>query len=367
MIVEALSIAKKKNKIIFLCTSEELTRERRAYSDAFERLGYEIVISEDVLSLEKIIHKIGDSVFLILQPEGYTSIHPIDILNYPIATAIFQWDTYTRTKERAFASLVYDFKFVCHPGFDNIFKMYGCTHAYTLPWCIDKYTATGDTFSETYDIGWVGRSDAAFYKNRRRILEVLKGTNFKMNNTDRHYSWEEMFLVYRSSKIVVNVSRDDFPEDANMRCFEAMGCGALLFTQMPSELTDLGFKEEEHFIGFTTDEELLEKLNYYLSNDQQRAIISNNAKELVINKHSYDERAAQIVNYVIEKGGSAIADNIYRKKEKREKILRIAYCYWKDGDLEKMLYVLSLIKGKVPFSFFLKATILFLRKVKRII
>jgi spore maturation protein CgeB len=52
-----------------------------------------------------------------------------------------------------------------------------------------------------------------------------------MNEWWRLYTYEEMVKVYQRSKIVVNVGRDDYPQDANLRVFEAMAAGALLITQ----------------------------------------------------------------------------------------------------------------------------------------
>ncbi|MEM4218097.1 MAG: glycosyltransferase [Candidatus Methanomethylicaceae archaeon] len=59
---------------------------------------------------------------------------------------------------------------------------------------------------------------------------------------------------------MVNISRDDFPHDANMRCFEVMAAGALLVTSLPTELADLGFEEGRHFVGFEHEQDLLEKV-----------------------------------------------------------------------------------------------------------
>jgi hypothetical protein len=57
-----------------------------------------------------------------------------------------------------------------------------------------------------------------------------------MNDFRRRYSKEETAKVYQQSTIVVNVTRDEFPPEANMRCYEAMAGGALLIAPMPTEL-----------------------------------------------------------------------------------------------------------------------------------
>jgi len=77
-----------------------------------------------------------------------------------------------------------------------------------------------------------------------------------MNDWSRRYEPEEMARIYRQSKIIVNIARDDFPQDANLRTFEAMATGALLLTSLPTELTEIGFEDGVHFVGFRKEAEI---------------------------------------------------------------------------------------------------------------
>lgn len=60
-----------------------------------------------------------------------------------------------------------------------------------------------------------------------------------MNNFRRRCSKEEMAKVYEQSKIVTNLTRDEFPPEANMRYYEGMAGGVLLVTPMPTQLTHI--------------------------------------------------------------------------------------------------------------------------------
>ncbi len=60
-----------------------------------------------------------------------------------------------------------------------------------------------------------------------------------MNDINRHYTPEEMSVVYKQSKIIFNLSQDDYLQDANLRCFEAMAAGALLITHNPLSCPNL--------------------------------------------------------------------------------------------------------------------------------
>jgi len=354
--------------IIFLCTKEELHRERKGYADAFKRLGYTVICSGNIKRVKPLLEGIENRVLAIIQPEGYTPIHPFDIqeVNYP--TIIFQWDTYTRSKIRARASLPYDVKIVCHPDFDNFFTKKGCSHTYVLPWCVDDMEADIlEGSSKKYEVGWVGRFDTKFYSFRRKTLKHLQNAGFVMNDPNRNYSWGEMFQIYKNSKIVVNISRDDFLQDANMRCFEAMGAGALLFTRLPTELVTIGFVDGEDFIGFTELKSLNEVIRYYLSNEDKRIRISQNGKKKVLQSHTYYKRAETLIKIITDKREVIMSDNLSRKLLGNKKMQQLAYTFWKDGELQKMFDCLMLSKTRVPFGLLMCIFKLFLVKLKRVV
>jgi hypothetical protein len=116
-----------------------------------------------------------------------------------------------------------------------------------------------------------------------------------------------MARVYRQSKIVVNIGRDDFPQDANLRTFEVMGAGALLITSLPSELTQIGFEEGVHFIGYREAEEIQHLIHKYLAADSMRQCIADAAREKVLREHTYDQRVESLLQQVEACGKKLLA------------------------------------------------------------
>jgi hypothetical protein len=117
-----------------------------------------------------------------------------------------------------------------------------------------------------------------------------------MNDWSRRYGPEEMARIYRQSKIVVNIARDDFPQDANLRTFEVMAAGALLLTALPTELTQIGFEDGVHFIGFRTEAEIAPLVRKYLSEESVRRRIAEGARDKVLREHTYDHRVQAILD-----------------------------------------------------------------------
>ena len=90
---------------------------------------------------------------------------------------------------------------------------------------------------------------------------------------------EEKVIIENQYKILVNVSLNN---DINFRVFETMATGALLITDriIDNGIEDL-FTENIHYVGYSTKEELVEKVQYYLKNEEERLKIAKAGEEAV--------------------------------------------------------------------------------------
>jgi len=215
---------------------------------------------------------------------------PRDVQLSPVPTASLDIDSFAWTLSRIRWSMLFDYVFVWHPSLAPLYEAAGHPKVFVLPHAVDAdlFPASSDRESRPLDLGWVGGLGYAQYDQRRRVIHAL-ACRFKMNDFARRYSKEETAEVYRQSKIVVNVSRGDFPQEANMRCYEAMAGGALLITGMPTELTEWGFREEEHFIGWRTEAEIPELVSHYLQDEHKRAVIVRAGQELTLGDFTFQK------------------------------------------------------------------------------
>jgi hypothetical protein len=132
-----------------------------------------------------------------------------------------------------------------------------------------------------------------------------------------------MAEVLRDSKVGVNLPRDDYPQDANLRCFEVMASGALLITPVPSELSHLGFRDGEHFVGFRTETELVDLISYYLGHAAERGRIAQAGRALTLREHTYDRRVDLLLS--LPKGEGALAAPARRWPEERQRLAYLRY------------------------------------------
>ena len=186
--------------------------------------------------------------------------------------------------------MLFDYVFLWHPSFVPLYKAAGHPKVFALPHAADANLFSGDPSvpNRSVEVGWVGGLGYAQYARRRIILEAL-ASRFKMNDFKRRYTKGETAEIYKQSKIVVNVSREDFPQDANMRCFEAMAGGALLITGVPTELNEWGFREMEHFVGWREEAEIPSLVDHYLRHEKVRAEISRSGQELTLSDFTFQK------------------------------------------------------------------------------
>jgi spore maturation protein CgeB len=104
---------------------------------------------------------------------------------------------------------------------------------------------------------------------------------------------EEFAKICDSSKIVLNIIRKQNIPSHNMRTFEAPACKAFVLSTRTDEAKEF-FEEDKECAYFSTIEELKEKIDFYLKNDELRNKIREAGYQKVKN-HTYLERAKKIL------------------------------------------------------------------------
>jgi hypothetical protein len=309
--------------ILVLRREEGIHRDWAAYIRAICRSGERVVGVHASFppngDISELLDRCPERPALILHPE-YIPIMPRGLTSVSIPTACFQIDTYAYTRRRIAWSMLFDLVFVFHPAYDTEFRTAGHPGAHFIPHAIEPSFFLGEETDRVFEIGWVGQTAGPLYRTRERLLPVLS-RSFRMNDWSRHHEPEEMARVYRQSKIIVNIARDDFPQDANMRAIEAMASGALLLTSLPTELAQFGFEDGVHFVGYRNEAEIVPLVRKYLLEESARCRISEVARDKVLREHSYDRRVETILELVKQHGRKFLAPARYWSEER----VRLAY------------------------------------------
>jgi hypothetical protein len=225
-----------------------------------------------------------------------------------IPTAILDIDTFGWSPYRLRWAMLFDYVFTWHPSYVSQFQRAGHARVFVLPHAVDA-GLFGGSIADTdrlYDVGFVGNSGLPQYHRRDRVISKLSD-RFRTNDFRRWHSKEETAEVYRHSRMSVNVSRTEFPQEANMRCYEAMAGGALLMTGMPTELTEWGFREGEHFIGWRSEQEIPDLVDQYLRRKEQRIAIARAGQERTLKDFTYQRCLETMIDIIGRDDGQLFA------------------------------------------------------------
>ncbi|WBL21660.1 glycosyltransferase family protein [Zunongwangia sp. HRR-M8] len=339
-----------KKIIIFLSSDNDIIRERKAYLNAFKK-DYNIVccLDYELNSVIESMEKQGE-IFLILYPDPCEAIIPENILKLNYPTACFQIDTYDGTSARFNEAMLFDHAFIFHPKYDELLSEKGHPSVTLLPHAVETNLYPDFKADRAFDVGWVGRLDGSFYKIRKEQVEAIS-KNFKTNDINKFYNQDELISIYTNSKIAINISRDDYMIDANLRCFEILAAGALLITKKPTELNEIGLVAGKHFVTYTTTEELLQKIKYYLENDKERNRIALQGYKQVNLYHDFSNRVEKIREAVHQNNSIKLAP---AKKWTDIEINEVFFAYYAHRrKLTKAIkYGMLLLKSRYNKSFY---------------
>lgn len=105
----------------------------------------------------------------------------------------------------------------------------------------------------------------------------------------------EMPLIFRNSAINLNITAKSIRSGVPLRVFDVLGCGGFLISNYQAELEEC-FVIGEDLVIYTDEDDLLNKIEYYLAHEKERADIAANGFEKVSRCHSFLQRMKQILD-----------------------------------------------------------------------
>ena len=105
-----------------------------------------------------------------------------------------------------------------------------------------------------------------------------------------HRSYNDKTLFNKNSREIKSHS-------VNPRTFEVSACGSFQLTDVKSDLNRLyipGYNIET----FTSQKEFMEKIDYYLQNEDEREEIALRGFKEAIQKHTYENRLTRLITLI---------------------------------------------------------------------
>ena len=121
---------------------------------------------------------------------------------------------------------------------------------------------------------------------------------------EKNVYFQEATKIYNASDITLDIhiffGTSNKAFDINPRVFEAAGCGAFVLTNENAYLSKL-FEIDKEIVCYRDENELNEKIKYYLKHPQERKAIAQRAQQRVYRDHTYEKRLQKIISVIEDK------------------------------------------------------------------
>ena len=208
---------------------------------------------------------------------------------------------------------LYDVHFTTKSNIINKLTNLGAKKVIFLNKAYSKYHHFPEEFNKIYDfeVLFIGSAEIDRYNSMKYIADNGINVNIYGNMWDKKYKSSTNLKINRkelvgksyreaisSSKITLCFLRkinDDLQTDRTM---EIPACKGFMLAERTNEHINL-FKENEEAAYFESNEELLQKVRFYLSNPNKIDKIKNSGYERAVSsKYSFDDMVKEILNNI---------------------------------------------------------------------
>lgn len=206
----------------------------------------------------------------------------------------------------------YDYFFTFIPRMDINYLGKKLPNVYYLPLGCWKALDPRNLSKFDRDVCFVG----TMYRNREKVmaeilkkgfkLEIFGGNEWKKAKhvakayTGKAVIGDEMLHEYRKSKIGLNIHQDYGIKKtkklgANMRTFEIPASGCFQIVDYRHYIDEL-FEVDREIVCFENTKDLVDKIEYYLENDDEREKIAEAGRRRVLREHTYIKRMKDMLS-----------------------------------------------------------------------
>ncbi len=164
-----------------------------------------------------------------------------------------------------------------------------------------------------YDVMCVCGLVSYVYPNRpvvQNTIREMKEIRSLIGDWKSKIRWLDYARAISQSKIFVSIN--GIHNQITMKYTEAMASGALLLTNEPEDFMWFGYVPSVHCVTWSGLQELKNKINYYLSNDDLRKEIADRGRQFVQENYSTTVMAERFIKKLNETNTTGDSEKSYR-------------------------------------------------------
>lgn len=175
------------------------------------------------------------------------------------------------------------------------------------------YYKSNNILAKADDVVFVGNKTLCSLQRKEYLEEIIKKgyrtiiVGWGFNPLGGVINYDGKFIVdcYKKSKIGLNMitgGEFNYNLQFSVRMYQVMGSGCFLLTEYIPGIEEL-FIPEKHLDIFHTKEEMLEKIDYYLKNEDEREKIAIQGQEEIFDKYTIDKSVDRYLSIIKERLG----------------------------------------------------------------
>lgn len=106
--------------------------------------------------------------------------------------------------------------------------------------------------------------------------------------------YKESPNIFKNSDININITLRSIGTGIPLRCFDILSCEGFLITNRQEELEEC-FRLEKEIITYDSQEELVDKVNYYMIHESERKKIAEQGFRSIMRQHTYKDRISKML------------------------------------------------------------------------
>lgn len=135
--------------------------------------------------------------------------------------------------------------------------------------------------------------DVFLYTNSKVASSLLP----KVHSNPAVPAGEPAAVIFAGSKINLNISLKGIEGGTPQRVMDILGAGGFALTSYCEETAEI-FEEDKEIVMFRSPEELLEKVDYYLSHDKEREQIARAGHAKVMKYYTYEKKVRNLFAWI---------------------------------------------------------------------
>lgn len=182
-----------------------------------------------------------------------------------------------------------------------------CERMYWLPHFADTKVFMDYKQPKEIDVLMLGCTARKYYPFRRRMLDCLKNKEYfvyhehpgyrNIDESDHGIMKTGIGYAREINRAKLFLTCDSVFHYPLRKYYEVLACKTLLLAPDSKELHDLGFINDHHFVAITEDD-FLEKTEYYLHHDKERERIAEQGYRFIRSRHSAVRRAEELAHMI---------------------------------------------------------------------